>query len=695
MSPLRHFSSDNNAGAHPEVLRAIAEANTGHVPSYGGDPYTAAAEAAFRAAFGEGTSAFLVWNGTAANVLGLQAVTRPFQAVICAAGAHIDVDECAAPERFTGCKLLPVPTTDGKLGPDDLEPLLLSRGDEHRVQPRVLSITQATELGTVYRPDELRALTDAAHASELLVHMDGARICNAAASLGLSFREITTDVGVDLVSFGGTKVGLLGAEAVLFLNGLEIPEFKYLRKQGTHLASKMRFLAVQFEVLLRDELWRRSASHANAMARRLAEQLWGLDRVRLTQPVEANGVFAVIPPETVTPLQARRRFQVWNRRLQVKMDDSLGYYRRGRGHIRCRYPGGRGLSRARIAIVALLTITAPLEAQDSIPAPPDTSAVVPADSLVPAGLAGLTPLQRDSALNAARPVSPLGALGRSILVPGWGQAKLNRKLTGAVFITVEAISLGMALKAANELDYLRRTQSSRADAKANERDDWLVIWASITMSGSKRVSAHLWDFPRPQAASCRVEGGRQREPARANTMQFRSDRYLRLGDRRPDGHPLNLRAVASRIHHLFRRHRPGALRAEESRYGAALQSGDSPLAPGSGSEAGCRGLQYEHGACPSGAARRIAGPGNRGDRARCYRGGRRDQWWPDWRDRDCGNHREQRLRQGDPCTEAWCASGAGCLPALRASGGGGMVRTSGRAPDSRGNTWGHCGRGRG
>ncbi|HEY7026209.1 MAG TPA: low specificity L-threonine aldolase [Gemmatimonadales bacterium] len=312
MTPLRHFSSDNNAGVLPEVLRAIAEANSGHVPSYGADPYTAQAEAALQKEFGEGTSAFLVWNGTAANVLGLQAVTRPYQAVICAAGAHIDVDECGAPERFSGCKLLPVPTADGKLRPEDLPPLLLSRGDEHRSQPRVVSIAQATELGTVYRPTELRALTDAAHANDLLVHMDGARLSNAAASLGLSLREITSDAGVDLVSFGGTKAGLLGAEAVLFLNGLEFPEFKYLRKQGTHLASKMRFLAVQFEALLKDQLWRRSASHANTMARRLAEKLWGLERVRITQPVEANGVFAVIPPETVAPLQARRRFQLWN-----------------------------------------------------------------------------------------------------------------------------------------------------------------------------------------------------------------------------------------------------------------------------------------------------------------------------------------------------------------------------------------------
>ena len=304
-------------------------------------------------------------------MLGLQAVTRPYQAVICAAGAHIDVDECGAPERFSGCKLLPVPTADGKLRPDDLPPLLLSRGDEHRAQPRVLSITQATELGTVYRPAELRALTAAAHANDLLVHVDGARLCNAAASLGLSFREITSDVGVDLVSFGGTKAGLLGAEAVLFLNGLEIPEFKYLRKQGTHLASKMRFLAVQFEVLLKDQLWRRSASHANAMARRLAEKLAGTgtgphnptgrgERCLRGDPAGNGG--SVTGPTAVSTLESGD--------FRGEVDDRVGYHRRGRGRIRRGYQGDRRMRRILVVLVALLSVSGRLEAQDSIPAPP-------------------------------------------------------------------------------------------------------------------------------------------------------------------------------------------------------------------------------------------------------------------------------------------------------------------------------------
>ena len=309
----RDFASDNNAGVHPQILRALADANVGHVRPYGQDPFTKAAEAALRAEFGEQTSVFFVSNGTAANVLGLEAVTRPGQAVICAEASHINVDECGAPERFTGCKLLAVPAPDGKLRSTDLDPLLdANLGDEHRVQPRVLSVTQATEAGTVYRPAELRALADAAHARGLLVHLDGARLANAAASLDLSLRAITTDVGIDFVSFGGTKNGLLGAEAVLFLNGLSVPDFKYLRKQGAQLASKMRFQAVQFSALLKDGLWRRNAAHANAMAGRLAQRVEGLKRVRVTQPVEANGVFATIPPETVAPLQARRFFGIWN-----------------------------------------------------------------------------------------------------------------------------------------------------------------------------------------------------------------------------------------------------------------------------------------------------------------------------------------------------------------------------------------------
>jgi len=310
MSPS-HFASDNCAGIHPEVLQAIADANRGHVPSYGHDPLTLQAEQLFRDHFGPGARAYLVGNGTAANVLGLQSVTRPHQAVICAEGAHIHVDECGAPERFTGCKLLPVSTPDGKLRPQDLDPLLHGVGDEHRVQPRVVSITQATELGTLYRAAEIRALADWSHRHGLLLHLDGARICNAAVALDLPFRAFTADAGVDLVSFGGTKNGLMGAEAVVFLTDAPA-DFPWIRKQGMQLASKMRFLAAQLIALLGGDLWRRNAGHANRMAALLGTRLAEVPGITLTQPVEANGVFARVPSRHIAALQERGLFHVWN-----------------------------------------------------------------------------------------------------------------------------------------------------------------------------------------------------------------------------------------------------------------------------------------------------------------------------------------------------------------------------------------------
>jgi threonine aldolase len=308
----RHFASDNYAGVHPEVLAAIADANTGHAASYGRDPWTERAGAVFRDHFGPDTHAYLVFNGTAANVLAIEAVARSYQAVICVDGAHIQVDECGAPERFTGCKLLPCSTPDGKLRPADITARLTGIGDEHRVQPRVVSITQATELGTVYSADEIGALAETAHANGLLLHVDGARLANAAVSLDHPFRRFTTDVGVDLVSFGGTKNGLLGAEAVLFLNGLHPDDFPFLRKQGMQLASKMRFLAAQLVALLGTDLWRRNAGHANRMAQLLAQRVAAVSRIALTQPVEANGVFARVPPEHISALQERAFFYVWN-----------------------------------------------------------------------------------------------------------------------------------------------------------------------------------------------------------------------------------------------------------------------------------------------------------------------------------------------------------------------------------------------
>ncbi|MFN8646051.1 MAG: beta-eliminating lyase-related protein [Gemmatimonadales bacterium] len=311
MNP-RAFASDNNAGVHPEVLAALASANAGHVRSYGHDALTERARGLFRTHFGPRADAWFVFNGTAANVLGLGAVTRPYQAVICSDGAHIHVDECGAPERIAGCKLLPVRCPDGKLRPADLPPLLHGIGDEHRVQPRVLSLTQSTELGTVYSVAELRALVAAAHGHGLLVHLDGARLANAAVSLGLPLAAFTTDLGVDLLSFGGTKNGLLGAEAVVFLQGTGGDAMAYLRKQGMQLASKMRFLAAQFVALLEGDLWHRNAAHANAMARLLAERVRDVPGITLTQPVQANGVFARVPPVHIPALQERAYFYVWN-----------------------------------------------------------------------------------------------------------------------------------------------------------------------------------------------------------------------------------------------------------------------------------------------------------------------------------------------------------------------------------------------
>ena len=312
MTQKRHFASDNYAGVHPEVLDALREANVGHAPSYGHDLWTERAGAIFRQHFGAAARAFPVFNGTAANVLGIQAVTRPHHAVITSEGAHIQVDECGAPERFTGCKLVLCPSPDGKIRPADVISRLTGIGDEHRVQPRVVSITQATELGTVYSPEEVRELAETAHANGLLLHMDGARIANAAVGLGVELRAITTDAGVDILSFGGTKNGLMGAEAVVFLRELEVADFPFIRKQGMQLASKMRFLAAQFVALLGGDLWRRNAAHANRMARLLAERLEGIPGVRLTQPVQANGVFARVPPAHIPALQERAFFYVWN-----------------------------------------------------------------------------------------------------------------------------------------------------------------------------------------------------------------------------------------------------------------------------------------------------------------------------------------------------------------------------------------------
>jgi threonine aldolase len=312
----RGFASDNNSGAHPEVLAAIAAANEGHVVAYGDDDYTAATRERFREHFGEEAEPFLVFNGTGANVSAIDALTRPHEAVICTDVAHLHVDECGAPERLAGAKLLTVSAGDGKLTPDDVRRWEAHRGDEHRVQPRVVSITQATELGTVYTVDQTAAIAAAAHELDMYLHVDGARLANAAVSLDAPLRAITAAAGVDVVSFGGTKNGLLIGEAVVFLRPELAESFLYTRKQLGQLASKMRFIAAQFDALLTDDLWRRNAANANAMARRLADAITAIDGVELAQRVEANGVFANLPAPAIDRLRealpAAHPFYVWD-----------------------------------------------------------------------------------------------------------------------------------------------------------------------------------------------------------------------------------------------------------------------------------------------------------------------------------------------------------------------------------------------
>jgi threonine aldolase len=308
----RGFGSDNHAGVLPEVLGAIQAANSGHAVSYGGDEWTARTEDLFRAHFGDQARSALVFNGTGANVVALQAVLRSYETAICAHTAHLNVDECGAPERVAGIKLLPIETADGKLTPALVEPRLVRFGDEHAVQPRIVSITQSTELGTVYTPDEIQTLADQAHDHGMLLHVDGARLANAAAALDAPLRAITTDVGVDVLSFGGTKNGLLLGEAVVFLRAGLGDEVAFLRKQSMQLASKMRYIAAQFEALLGDDLWLRTAAHANSMARRLASAVATIEGVEITQRVEANAVFARVPPGAAAALQERWRFYVWD-----------------------------------------------------------------------------------------------------------------------------------------------------------------------------------------------------------------------------------------------------------------------------------------------------------------------------------------------------------------------------------------------
>lgn len=305
----RGFASDNYAGVHPEVLEKLAEVNAGHQIAYGDDEVTAELSEVMKKHFGKTAQVFPVFNGTGANVVSLQAMCRPWEAVVCAAGAHINVDEGGAPEKVAGLKLHTIPTADGKLTPDLIESQAWGFGNEHRAQPKVVSITQSTELGTIYTPEEIRAIADQAHKKGMLLHLDGARISNAAAALGVPMRAFTADVGVDIVSLGGTKNGVMAAEAVLVLN----PEFsdviKYVRKSAMQLGSKMRFISAQLLALYENDLWLRSATHANSMATKLYEGV--KDLVRVEKP-QANALFPYLDPKVTEDLQKEFKFYVWD-----------------------------------------------------------------------------------------------------------------------------------------------------------------------------------------------------------------------------------------------------------------------------------------------------------------------------------------------------------------------------------------------
>ncbi|HEY1655488.1 MAG TPA: beta-eliminating lyase-related protein [Candidatus Tumulicola sp.] len=309
----RSFASDNNAPVAPEIVAAILAANRDDATGYGDDAWTARATARFRAHFGEATEVYFTFNGTGANVAALGSLLRPWEAVLCPATAHLQTDECGAFERFTGSKVVPVPTADGKLRPRDVEPYLHAGHGVHFPQPRALSISQATEFGELYEPGELRELCAFAHAHDLLVHVDGARIANAAAALGTTPRALTVDAGVDVLSFGGTKNGLMLGEAICFFNpSLHAGAAPFVQKQAMQLASKMRYLAAQFEALLTDDLWRKYASHANAMTALLHERIRAIAGIRITRPVQANAIFATLDRDAIERVQREFFFYVFD-----------------------------------------------------------------------------------------------------------------------------------------------------------------------------------------------------------------------------------------------------------------------------------------------------------------------------------------------------------------------------------------------
>lgn len=313
---MKHtFASDNYSGVHPEIMEALQKANHGHAASYGSDDYTANAVQKFKSFFGEDIEVFFVYNGTGANVLGLAALTQSFHSIICSELSHIHVDESTAPEKFTGCRHVTLTAPNGKISAHQIEEAIQRVDDQHHPQAKVISISQSTEYGTVYTTEEIRSISTVAKKHQLFFHMDGSRISNAAVSLNQDFRHFTREAGVDVLSFGGTKNGMMFGEAVIFFDPELARYFKFIRKQGMQLHSKMRFISAQFDALLSNDLWKRNALHSNTMAKLLSEELKKIPGVRINQAVDANGVFASMPPEIIPALQKEQFFYMWNEKI--------------------------------------------------------------------------------------------------------------------------------------------------------------------------------------------------------------------------------------------------------------------------------------------------------------------------------------------------------------------------------------------
>jgi threonine aldolase len=319
MKLKKGFASDNWSGVCPEIMQALTDVNPAHNEAYGelDDPVTSSAIDKFKQHFGNDIAVFFVYNGTAANVLGISQLMKSYHAMVTVGTAHLNEDECAAPEKFMGSKILEVESKDGKLRPEQIEPFLNSIGFQHHAQPKVISISQVTELGTIYSQKEIKALADFAHANNMFLHMDGARISNAVVALETDFRSVTVDAGVDVLSFGGTKNGLMFGEVVIFFGKEKGEDFEYLRKQGMQLHSKMRYISAQFDRYLTGDLWKKNALNANSMAKKLAESLRQFPQLKITQEVKANGVFCTMPPKLIPELQQEYFFHIWNEKPSV------------------------------------------------------------------------------------------------------------------------------------------------------------------------------------------------------------------------------------------------------------------------------------------------------------------------------------------------------------------------------------------